>query len=134
MVGKQAAQLAQPAPDVFMDRQSFDNRPMHVAGRAYDQSLAPRDLFAGLAGEELGVLEHGSVDLLEGEARANRPELLEELRPPPVVVGVEVARAARRLQRGATHAPSISTPQGRLPRPCGNRGRGEALPPSCYTP
>ena len=47
MVGKQAAQLALPAPDVFMDRQSFDNRPMHVAGRAHDHSLSPRDLFAG---------------------------------------------------------------------------------------
>jgi len=47
MVGKQAAQPALPAPDVFMDRQSFDNRPMHVAGRAHDQSLSPRDLFAG---------------------------------------------------------------------------------------
>ena len=47
MVGKQAAQLALPMPDVFMDRQSFDNRPRHVAGRAHDQSLSPRDIFAG---------------------------------------------------------------------------------------
>ncbi len=46
MVGKHAAQLALPALHVFMDQQAFTNRRMHVAGRAHDQYLAPRDLFA----------------------------------------------------------------------------------------
>ena len=56
------------------------------------------DLLAGLAREELGVLDDRRVDLLEAEAARDLAEVREEPAPQAQVLGIEVARAARRLE------------------------------------
>ena len=58
------------------------------------------DLLAGLAGEELGVLDDGRVDFLEAEAARDLAEVVEEPVPPAHVLGIEVARAAGGLEVG----------------------------------
>ena len=56
------------------------------------------DFFAGFPGEELRVLQDRGVDLLEGKAVGDAAEALKEPSPPPEIVGVEIARSARRLE------------------------------------
>ena len=56
------------------------------------------DLLAGLAREQLLVLEHGRVDALEAERARDRAEVLEQPVAEAQVLGVEVARSARRLE------------------------------------
>src|SRR4030095_2776988 len=72
------------------------------------------DLLAGFAREELLVREHGSVHVLVAEARGDGAEVAEEPLATAHVLGVEVARAARRLER-ARHAPRDITPAGGTP-------------------
>jgi hypothetical protein len=67
------------------------------------------DLLAGLAREQLGVLEHRRIHLLVAEAARDGAEVAEEPVSPAHVLGIEVARAARRLER-VRHAPPNITP------------------------
>ena len=67
------------------------------------------DLLARLAREELGVLDDRRVDLLEAEAARDLAEVAEEPRPQAQVLGIEVARAARRLEVGAGSGASVTT-------------------------
>ena len=80
------------------------------------------DLFAGLACEQIGMLQHGRVDFFEGIADGHAAEAFKEPFSPAEFVGVEIPRSARRLQRGSTHASSISTVAAWLP--CAGNPRG----------
>ncbi len=57
------------------------------------------DLLARLAREQLRVLDDRRIDLLEAHAPRHFPELREEPAALPHLLGIEVARAARRLER-----------------------------------
>lgn len=82
------------------------------------------DFFARLAREQVGMLDDGSVDLLEAEAARDLAEMVEEPATAAQIFGVEVAGPSRGLELEARHAESV--PQTRRLRDPSRR--------SCYIP